>query len=295
MLFSSQVSRRVLLKTVSAMPFAGRMLGQAPQTALAYVGTYNSPKGPEGSKGNGTGICLFEVDLQSGSLKQREIIASGSNPSWLAFHPSGRFLFAANEVDEYEGTRSGSVSSFAVDRATGHLTQINTTSSRGAGPAHLSVHPSGKFVFVANYAGGTIAVLPVTPKGELGPATDVKEDAGELGPRRATSSPPGSFAISGHDRPHAHMIRSDPSGRFVLSTDLALDRIFIWRFDAAAGKLSANDPPFVSLPPGDGPRHFTFHPNGRWMYSLQEEGSTLVTFDYDAQLGRLAEKQSLST
>lgn len=271
------------------------MRGQVTQTALAYVGTYSSPQGPEGSKGNGKGICLFEVDLNSGGMKHREVFAIDTNPSWLAFDPSAQFLFAANEIDSYEGTQSGAVSSFAVDRTTGHLRLVNTVSSRGAGPAHLSVHPSGKFVFVANYAGGTIAVLPVTSKGELGPATDVKEDHGETGSIRATSSPPGSFAVSGHDHPHAHMIRSDPAGRFVLSTDLALDRIFLWRFDAAAGKLFANDPPFVSLPPGDGPRHLAFHPNGRYVYSLQEEGSTLVTFDYDPELGRLTKRQSLST
>ena len=293
--FSNQLSRRTLLHGAAAVSFSRRMRGQVTQTALAYVGTYSSPQGPEGSKGNGKGICLFEVDLSSGRMKQRAVFATDTNPSWLAFDPSARFLFVANEINTYESMHSGSVSSFAVDRTTGYLTLVNTVSSRGAGPAHLSVHPSGRFVFVANYAGGTIAVLPVTSKGELGAATDVKEDHGETGSIHAASSPPGSFAVSGHERPHAHMIRSDPAGRFVLSTDLALDRILLWRFDSAAGKLLANNPPFVSLPTGDGPRHFAFHPNGRYVYSLQEEGSTLVTFDYDSELGRLTERQSLST
>ena len=135
----------------------------------------------------------------------------------------------------FEGRPSGSVSAFAIDRATGRLAQLNTVSSQGAGPAHLSVHPSGKYVLVANYAGGTVAVLPVQPNGGLGAATDVKKDQGSPGSAHASSAPSGSFAISGHDRPHAHMIQSDPSGRFVLSTDLALDKIFVWRFDLQDG------------------------------------------------------------
>jgi len=212
----------------------------------------------------------------------------------LALHPSGRYLYSANEVSNFAGG-SGSVSAYAVNGATGHLTLLNTVSSEGAGPAHMSVHPSGKYAMVANYAGGCVAVLPIRASGELGPATDVIHDHGTLGPEQPHSAPPGSFAISGHDKPHAHMIHADPAGRFVFSTDLALDRIFIWKFDAAAGKLIPNTPHSVSLPPGDGPRHFVFHPNGRWFYSLQEEGSTLVAFDYDPARGTLTEKQTLSS
>lgn len=262
---------------------------------LLYVGTYSSPQGPEGSKGRGQGIYLFEMNPANGALTQREVFADASNPSWLALDPARRYLYAANETGTYEGAASGSVSAFSVDRATGGLKPLNTVSSQGAGPAHLSVHPSGKFVLVANYAGGTIAVLPVRENGELGAASDVIADKGTPGPAHAASAPPGSFAISGHEKPHAHMIHADPSGRFVLSTDLALDRIYVWRFDAANGKLSPNDPPWVALPPGDGPRHFAFYPNGRWLYSLQEEASTLVLFDYDPANGRLTEKQTLST
>ncbi len=268
---------------------------QSGRPVLLYVGTYSSPQGPEGSKGRGQGIYLFEMNRTNGVLTQRELFADTSNPSWLALDPAHRYLYAANETGTYEGAASGSVSAFAVDRANGRLKALNTASSQGAGPAHLSVHPSGKYVLVANYAGGTIAVLPVRENGELGAASDVIRDKGTPGPEHAASAPPGSFAFSGHDKPHAHMIHSDPSGRFVLSTDLALDRIYVWRFDAAKGKLSPNDPPWVALPPGDGPRHFAFHPNGRWLYSLQEEASTLVLFDYDAANGRLTAKETRST
>jgi 6-phosphogluconolactonase (cycloisomerase 2 family) len=167
--------------------------------------------------------------------------------------------------------------------------------SGGAGPTFVSIHPGGKHLLVANYFGGSVTVLPILKDGKLGEATDVKTDEGEIGPRRAPHAPPGSFAFSGHDRTHAHMIQADPAGRFVLHVDLGLDKIFVWKFDAQKGALTANDPPSVSLPPGDGPRHFHFHPNGRWFYSVQEEGSTIVVFDYDSATGRLSERQTIST
>jgi len=259
------------------------------RSILVYVGTYSSPQGPEGSHGNGKGIYLCEMDAKTGDLTQKEVFANNNNPSWLALHPKRAHLYSGNE------TESGSVSAYGIDPANGHLTLLNTVSSEGAGPAHISVHPSGNHVFVANYAGGTVAVLPIRPNGELGSATDVKRHQGTPGPAHATSAPPGSFAISGHERPHAHMIESDPTGRYVLTADLGLDRIFVYKFDAAKGTLMPNDPPAVELPPGDGPRHFIFHPNGRWFYSLQEEASTLTIYDYDSGPGRLTLKQTIST
>jgi 6-phosphogluconolactonase (cycloisomerase 2 family) len=256
---------------------------------LAFVASYSSPQGPEGSHGNGKGIYLFEMDPASGKLEPREIFPSDANPSWLAFNPARTHLYSANETAE------GTVSAWAVDGASGRLKLLNTVSSQGAGPTHLSVHPAGGHVLVANYYGGTAAVLPLRASGELGDASDVQRDTGTVGPASASSAPAGSFAISGHDKPHAHMIQPDPAGRFVLAADLGLDRILVWRFDAEGGRLMPNDPPFVALPAGDGPRHFAFHPNGKWLYSLQEEASTLVTFDYDPERGRLKAVQSIST
>jgi 6-phosphogluconolactonase len=296
-------SRREFLKRAAGFALAEPMFmrlgkGQSnrnKQSMVAYVGTYSSSEGPEGAIGHGQGIYLFEMNLATGGLLQREIFKNDANPSWLALSPNREYLYSANEISNYNGAKSGSVSAYSVDRESGRLTLLNTISSEGAGPAHVSVHPSGKFVFVANYHGGSVAVLPVGSHGELGAASDVVCDAGSVGPTRSSSAPVGSFAISGHDKSHAHMIQSDAAGKFSMASDLGLDQILIWKFDAATGKLSPADPPAVSLPPGDGPRHFVFHPNGRWFYSLQEEASTLVTYAYDSKSGKLATQQTIST
>jgi 6-phosphogluconolactonase (cycloisomerase 2 family) len=294
-------SRRDFMKRAAAGLTVAAGVPAQPKKApngpvLAYVGAYSSPQGPEGSRGRGEGIYLFEMDPANGNLKQRELFPEGMNPSCLALDPSRTHLYAANETSTFGGAASGSVSAFSIDRPTGRLTLLNTVSSQGAGPAHLSVHPSGRYVLVANYAGGTIAVLPIKPGGSLGAASDIKEDKGSSDPSKTGSSaPPGSFAISGHEHPHAHMIQADPSGKFVLATDLALDRINVWKFDLETGKLSANYPASVSVPPGDGPRHFAFHPNGRWVFSIQEESSTIIRFDWDAAHGTLTPRQTISS
>jgi 6-phosphogluconolactonase len=291
------LTRRAFTRTAGAFAaFSSKLFAAEQQTpSVAYVGTYSSPQGPEGSKGRGQGIYIFDVDSSTGAFKQRELIHNDSNPSWLAFHPSRKYLYSANETQVFEGKPSGSVSAYAVDKQNGHLTLLNTISSEGAGPAHLSVHPSGKYVLVANYYGGTVAVLPIEANGTLRTATDVKQDKGKLGSQPAASAPPGSFAISGHDRTHAHMILSDPAGRYVISTDLGTDQILLWRFDVQKGTLTPNNPAFVQLPSGDGPRHFAFHPTGEWMYSLQEESSTVIAFDYDAAHGTIKAKQTVSS
>ena len=171
-----KASRRDFLQRAAAsgLTVAARAHAQQKRASngpvLAYVGTYSSPQGPEGSRGRGEGIYLFEMDPSNGNLKQRELFPEGMNPSCLALDPSRTHLYAANETSTFEGAASGSVSAFSIERSTGRLTLLNTVSSQGAGPAHLSVHPSGRYVLVANYAGGTIAALPIRPGGSLGAA-----------------------------------------------------------------------------------------------------------------------------
>jgi 6-phosphogluconolactonase len=268
---------------------------------IAYVGTFSSPLRDvlptqvDLPPGNGRGIHLFKVDRATGAMAPIGVVEMGTSPSCLALNAEGTRLYSANETDRVGDDKEGTVSAFAIDRSDGKLELLNTVRSGGAGPTYVSVHPSGRFLLVANYLGGSVAVVPILADGRLGEPTDIKNDAGRIGPTQAASAPPGSFAISGHDATHAHMIQADPSGRFVLHVDLGLDQIFVWKFDEQNGTLIPGEQPTVSLPPGDGPRHFHFHPNGRWLYSIQEEGSTILLFDYDAQAGRLAPRQTIST
>jgi 6-phosphogluconolactonase len=294
------ISRRKFLAATGAFALShglrARAQVQIPQITtghvLAYVGTYT---GAHGAAGHGEGIELFEMDLRTSELSRRAPAVKTPNPSWISIHPSKKYLYAVNEVDNVDGG-NGSVSAFAVNGATGALRALNTVSSEGAIPAHCSLDAAGKFVFVANYGGGSIAVLPIMADGSLGSAVDVHRDLGSVGSSHATDAPPGSFAISGHDSPHAHMIAVDPHNRFVLATDLGQDRIYVYRFDHKSGKLTAlPGAPFTSLPTGDGPRHFAFHPNGHWFYSIQEEASTVAFFHYDPSAGMLAEQQTVST
>ncbi len=292
-------SRRTFLMSTAAVALTHSALTPAQKNAgasksgklLAYAGTYTSAV--DGGA-NGEGIYLFEVDAHTGELSNRKLVAKTPNPSWITIHPSKKYLYAINEVTNFEGG-SGSVSAFAINATTGELGLINTVSSEGAGPAHMSLDTQGRYAFVANYAGGTIAVLPILAGGSLGAAVDVHRESAALGSKLATDAPLGSFAISGHDSPHAHMIEPDLQNQFVLATDLAQDRIYGYKFDATAGKLTPAETPFTSLPSGDGPRHFAFHPNGHWLYSLQEEASTIVFFHFDGENGSLKPEQTIST
>jgi 6-phosphogluconolactonase len=302
-------SRRWFLKASAALvatsPLTGCLSQAKPDFSarplIAYVGTFSSPLRDmlptqvDLPPGNGRGIHLFQVERTTGAMTPHGIVEMGTSPSCLVLNASGTRLYSANETDRVGDNKQGSVSAFAVNRSDGKLELLNTVRSGGAGPTYVTVHPGGRHLMVANYFGGSVAVLPILPDGRLGEVSDVKVDAGRIGPERATHAPPGSFAFSGHDRTHAHMIQADPLGRFVLHVDLGLDQIFVWKFDEQRGILTPNDPPAVSLPPGDGPRHFHFHPNSRWLYSIQEEGSTLVLFDYDAAAGRLRPRQTIST
>ncbi|MEO8519938.1 MAG: beta-propeller fold lactonase family protein, partial [Acidobacteriota bacterium] len=211
--------------------------GAAAGPLVAYVGTFSSPLRDtlptqvDLPPGNGRGIHLFQVDRASGAMTPMAVVEMGTSPSGLVLNAAGTRLYSANETDRMGDGKQGTLSAFSVNRADGRLTLLNTVASGGAGPTYVSVHPGGRHLLVANYFGGSVAVLPILADGQLGDVSDVKVDAGDIGPTRATHAPPGSFAVSGHDRTHAHMIQADPSGRFVLHADLGLDKIFVWRFD----------------------------------------------------------------
>ncbi len=306
MSFSRTTRREALQAAVAAagaaaLPANVSVASQPADPLFAYIGTFSSPLQDvlptqvDLPPGNGRGIHIFEVNRNSGELSPRGTFDLGTSPSCLAVNTAGTRLYSANETDRVgdNAEKQGTISSFRINRTSGALEMLNTVPAGGAGPTYVSLHPNGKFLLVANYFGGSIAVLSVLEDGSLGPMADFKQDADNVGPPRAEHAPPGSFAFSGHDRTHAHQIAASPDGRYVLHVDLGQDRIYVWEFNAETGRLKPAAQPWVTLPPGDGPRHFHFHPNGRWFYSIQEEGSTIVLFDYDTASGRLTERQTV--
>jgi len=244
---------------------------------------------------NGGGIYLFRFDPSSAALTQLQVVDDIRNPSWLALSPDQSLLYAVSEIDNFNGTRSGAVASFAVDAASGRLARRSTASSHGVTPAHLSVHPSGRFLFVANYGGGNAAVLPLSADGGIGDPTDVRPSVGARHRAHAADDPPGQFALSDHDGAHLHMIASDPAGQFVIANDAGLDLTLVWRFDADQGRLLPAERPAIAAPAGAAPRHFAFHPNGRHFYNLYEHDAKIAVCDYDPVHGRLRQKQLVST
>lgn len=242
---------------------------------LVYLGTYTTDK----SKG----IYVSRLDLASGALTPPELVAETPNPSFLAVHPSGDFLYAANEVRTFNEQPGGAVSGFAVDRKTGKLTALNQQSSRGSGAVYLVVDKAGRNVLVSNYGGGSVAVLPIEQDGRLKPASAFVQHTAP----NATAVPP--------VRPRAHSINLDPANRFAYVADLGLDQVRIYRFRSDAGSLEPSEPPFVSVDPGAGPRHFAFHPKGRFAYVINEKHLTVTAFSHDAERGGLTPIQTIST
>ena len=253
--------------------------GDAAQAAgkyWVYVGTYT-----RGSDSDG--IYVFSLDTATGQAGPVTLAGRSANPSFLAVHPSNNLLYAVSEVAEYAEQKSGAVSAFSIDRMSGRLTLINHQPSVGAGPCHLVVDRLGKNVLVANYGGGSVACLPIDSDGRLGPATSFKQHAGSsVNPRRQAG-------------PHAHSINLDPDNRFAIAADLGLDRLLVYRFDAGKGTLVENDPGWVSVDPGAGPRHFAFHPSGNHAYVINEMNLTVTAFGYDKQRGVLTSLQTIST
>ena len=246
---------------------------------LLFVGTYTQKE----SKG----IYAYRFDAASSELTALGVAAETTNPSFLKIDPSHRFLYAVNEVQKYKGADSGAVSAFAINRQTGKLSLLNEVASRGADPCYIALDKTGKYVLVANYTGGNVAVFPIHADGRLGESSAVLQDTGTLGPVKERQ-----------EAPHSHWIEASAHNRFVYVSDLGLDRVLIYRFDATNGTLtkreaavaksgsgSPNASDFFSatLAPGTGPRHAAFSGNGNFMYVLGELDSTVTVFANDAR------------
>ena len=240
-----------------------------------YFGTYSSDL----SKG----IYLSTFDSSTGQLSAPELAAEAMNASFVAIHPNRKFLYSVSEISDYQGKNVGGVSAFSINSESGKLTLLNQQSSGGAGPCHLVVDVTGKNVLVANYGGGSVAVLPIKADGHLLAASSTIQHLGSSVNKQRQKSP------------HAHSINLDHANRFAFAADLGLDKVLIYRFDSTKGMLTANDPPAGIVEPGSGPRHFAFHPSGKYAFVNNEITSTVTSFAYDADKGKLTEIQTLST
>jgi 6-phosphogluconolactonase len=267
------LTRPVLLVALAALAVSAvASAAEKPGPVTVYVGTYTD--------GTSRGIYRLAFDPATGAVTEPVLAVETKNPSFLALHPNGRFLYAVGEIASFQGARTGAVSAFAIDPKTDDLTLLNQQPSEGAGPCHLVVDKTGRNVLVANYGGGTVAVLPIEADGRLKPPSSVRAHEG-AGPDKGRQ-----------EKPHAHGIYLDAAERFALAPDLGADRVFVYRFDATKGTLEPHGA--GSLEPGSGPRHLAFHPSGKYLYVINELLSTVTAFSYDAEKGALAPLQTVT-
>jgi len=260
---------------ILAVTASGFQVPGADHEYWVYVGTYTGAK----SKG----IYAFRFHPASGRVTPAGLMAETPNPSFLAVHPTGKYVYAVSEIEDYSGQKSGAVTAFAADAKTGRLTLLNTVPSRGPGPCHLAVEKSGRTLLVANYSGGSVAALPIRPDGSLAEAATFIQHRGS------------SVNLRRQEGPHAHSINPSPDNRYAVAADLGLDKVLIYRLDAARSLLSSHEPGFVQVKPGAGPRHFAFHPSGKYGYVINELHSTITAFAYDGRRGALTELQTVTT
>ncbi|HTF26411.1 MAG TPA: lactonase family protein [Candidatus Limnocylindria bacterium] len=276
--FPMEITRRIFAFSLLIAPFIFSVAGgsadkpAANRKYLVFVGTYTT-------KTESKGIYAYEFDADTGRLTPKGLAAETPDPSWVAVHPGGKYLYAANEAG-----KASTVSAFAVDVKSGKLTLLNQMPSLGEDPCYLSFDKTGKYVLVANYSSGTIAVFPILAEGRLGEHTAMVKDAGATGPNKKHQ-----------EGPHAHWIETSPDNRFVLVADLGLDEVLVYKLDATSGTLTPNEPAFARLKAGSGPRHAVFYPNGKFVFAVSELSSTATSFAYDVKKGTLKETGTAST
>src|SRR5215213_10688209 len=243
---------------------------------LVLIGTYTEHEGSQSK-----GIYVYQMDPANGTLTLQRDVRGVLNPSYLEIHPGRKFIYAVNELREFAGEKTGGVSAFSIDSESGEIDLLNAYSSRGQDPCYISIEQTGRFALVANYSGGNAAMLPIQADGRLGPASDVVQHSGSsVHPERQTA-------------PFVHSIVPDPTNRFAIAADLGGDKLVIYEMDLQHGKLKKHSE--VKVQPGAGPRHSIFHPNGHYLYLINELNSTVIVYRYDSEAGSLEEIQTIST
>lgn len=270
------------IRTAALVVFSAGLMASANNAyaARAYIGTYtpNLADPRAYAHGSGEGIYLVNVDDATGALSGLKLVAQDRSPAWFDLSPDRKFLYTVNEVDTYGPAKSGSVTAYAVDATSGGLRKLNTVDSGGASPCFISVHPSGKFVLVANYAGGSFVVLPIKADGSLGEASDVVKPGGPASSASAVDAPKGQPPAQRDRNTRGHMILTDPSGQYVVGDDAGRDRIFVWRLDPNTGKLT--EVSVTTALAGSAPRHFGFSPDGKTLYQIGEYNVRLTSYDF---------------
>lgn len=240
------------------------------ETFDVYFGTYTT-----GSPSKG--IYHSTLDSETGTLSAPELACELSKPSFIAIHPSGKYIYSVTEGNP------GKVSALLIDPKSKELTLINQSASGGKGPCHVSVSDNGKTLLAANYVSGSVASIPINKDGSLGEAVSIIQHKGKSADKRRQKGP------------HAHSFNLSPDNRFAYAADLGIDKIMIYKLNPKTGELTKNDPPCFTARPGAGPRHFTFHPNGEFAYFINELDNTIVAVSYDKSNGALTEIQTIST
>ena len=273
-LLTASAAALLVAGVLSPAAFAAK--AKKAKSYLMYVGTYTD----KGSSSKG--IYAFRFNPSDGELKPLGLEAETTSPSFLATDPRGLYLYAVNEVNTFDGQKSGSVSAFTLDDTTGALKPLNTVASGGSGPCHLMVDATTKMLVVANYGSGSAAAFPIGPDGRLGNRSAFDQHTGSSVDKQRQGGP------------HAHCAMISPDNKFVMVADLGLDKVFVYKLDPSTGALIPNTPPTASVAAGAGPRHFAFHPNSKYAYVINEMGSTVTAFRY-AKTGSLTEIQTVST
>ena len=268
------------LRTTAAVAalVAVMSIATAAQAGRASLGSYTPDVPGKPSANNGAGIYLVDVDDATGTPSNLRVVAKTLSPSWLTFSHDHKFLYAVNEIDSYGANKSGSVTAYAVDAKTGALKALNTVDSGGAIPCYIVPDASGKFVLVANYTGGTYAVIRLKADGSLGETTDIVKPEGPMGIYKASDRPTGMVGDAAPHGSRGHMILPDPTGQYVLGADAGRDQIFVWKLDTNSGKLK--EVSVTKVLAGAGPRHFAFAPDGKTLYQLQEQDSRLQVYSF---------------
>jgi len=270
------------MKFLTTVATAALILGSANAAfaARAYIGTYTPDPAEARSSNNnhGEGIYLVNIDDATGAPSAPKLVAKSLSPTWITLSADHKFLYAVNEIASYGPSKSGSITAYAVDQATGALKQLNVVDSGGSIPCYVSIHPSGKFLLVANYTGGSYSVTRIKPDGSLGETTDVVKPGGPTAVYNATDRPKGMFASMEPHGSRGHMILPDPSGQYVLGADAGRDQIFVWKLDTNTGKLQ--EVSVTKSVAGAAPRHFAFSPDGKTLYQQQEQDSRLRAYTF---------------